>query len=87
LNFARPECSRILSHVPQGSEAWAGSLALIREGSQRLNARPRADMDGFVPSESDSLREKKYQERLRTECAVYEALRSGKMVYDTGLPK
>ena len=87
VSFARPEVSRILAGLKPESPERAESLALIRVGMERLKAKPRADMEGFVPAEPDLQREKKYQARLDAERAVYEAIRAGKKVYDAGLPR
>jgi hypothetical protein len=85
VSFERPEKSRIIAGLPPESPARAEAVALIREGARRLKEKPRADMEGFVPSETDLLREKKYQARLAEERRVYEVIRSGKKVYDAGL--
>jgi hypothetical protein len=87
LSFARPERSRILAALPQGSAAWNEAVALIREGGVRLKQKPRADQEGFTPSEADLQHEAKYQARLEAERAVYGAIRAGKKVYDPGLPR
>jgi hypothetical protein len=87
ISFARPEVSRILAPVATNATAKAEALALIHEGARRLKEKPRADMDGFVPSPSDQAREQKYQARLAEERRVYEAIREGKRVYDPGLPR
>ncbi len=86
VSFERPERSRILLPASTNTAARAEALALIQEGARRLKENPRADMEGFTPSEADLLREKKYQARLDAERAVYAAMRAGKKVYDAGLP-
>ena len=87
LSFARPELSRILAPVATNAAAKAEALALIQEGAARLKARPRADMDGFVPNAKDLEREAKYQARLGEERRVYGAVREGRRVYDPGLAR
>jgi len=87
VSFERPELSRILLPIATNSGARAEALALIQEGVKRLKEKPRADMEGFVPCEKDREREAKYQDRLAAERAVYKAIRSGKKVYDPGLPR
>jgi hypothetical protein len=82
LSFARPELSRILAPVATNEVAKAEALALIREGAKRLQERPRADMEGFVPDAKDQARERRYQARLAEERRVYEAIREGRKVYD-----
>lgn len=86
VSFARPELSRILAGLAPDAPARAEALALIQEGARRLQAKPRADMEGFVPDAKDQARETKYQARLGEERRVYEAVRTGKRVYDPGLP-
>jgi hypothetical protein len=86
VSFARPELSRIIAGLAPDAPARAEALTLIQEGSKRLKEKPRADMEGFVPNAADQAREVKYQARLAEERRVYEAIRSGKKVYDPGLP-
>jgi hypothetical protein len=65
-------------NAPQYSQA----VALIREGGKRLAEKPDADAPGFVPCEEDQARERRYQERLNAESKIYEAIRTGKKIYD-----
>ena len=81
LDFDRPECSRILTRV-KGKPAYDEALALIRLGQERLRQRPRCDMEGFVPCETDQRRESRYQRRLEAERRNYDAIRNGKKAYD-----
>ena len=81
LNFDRPECSRILKGA-NGKPAYDEALALIRLGAKRLRAKPRCDMEGFVPCAADQAREVRYQRRLAAERRAYEAIRKGQKVYD-----
>lgn len=85
LNFGRPEMSRILGGMPAEAEGRAEALAIIAQGARRLAERPRADMEGFVPCETDLQREVRYQARLAQEREVYRAIREGRKVYDVGL--
>jgi hypothetical protein len=39
-------------------------------------------MEGFVPCAADQARELRYQRRLAEERRVYEAIRTGRKVYD-----
>ena len=87
VSFARPEASRILLPVTNNAVARAEAVALIQAGASRLRETPRADMDGFKPSEQDRAREEKYQARLAQERRVYEAVREGRKVYDAGLKR
>ena len=81
LNFDRPECSRILEGV-KGKPAYNEALAIIKKGQERLKATPRCDMEGFVPCAADQAREVRYQRRLESERRVYDAIRTGRKVYD-----
>ncbi|MDD2455980.1 MAG: hypothetical protein PHG96_02180 [Kiritimatiellae bacterium] len=85
VSFARPEVSRILDKLAPDAPQRAEALALIRAGAGRLRGKPRADMEGFVPSPADQARENKYRERLSQERRVYEAIRESRKVYDPGL--
>ena len=85
VNFGRPEMSRILAPVSSNAAARAEALTLIQTGARRLQEKPRADMDGFVPDEKDLAREKKYAERFAHERDVYEAIRTGRKLYDPGI--
>ena len=81
LNFDRPECSRILDAV-KGKPAYAKALAIIRKGQERLKATPRADMDGFVPCAENQAFETRYRERQECERRSYDAIRTGRKIYD-----
>ena len=81
LDFDRPECSRILEGV-KGKPAYDEALAIIKKGQERLKATPRCDMEGFVPCAADQAREVRYQRRLESERRVYDAIRTGRKVYD-----
>jgi len=85
ISFLRPEMSRILLPVMTNATAKAEALAMIRDGARLLMEKPRADMEGFVPNKHDLAREKKYEERQAHEQAVYEAIRTGKKLYDAGI--
>jgi len=85
LNFGRPEMSRILGGMPAEAEGRSEALAIIAQGARRLTERPRADMEGFVPCETDLQRETRYQARLAQEREVYRAVRDGRKIYDVGL--
>ncbi len=81
LDFDRPACSRILAGIA-GTPAHAQALAIIEEGAARLRARPRCDMEGFVPCAIDQSREARYQRRLGAERRAYDAIRAGRKIYD-----
>ena len=82
ISFDRPEVSRILAPLAPDTPARAEAESIIREGARRLTERPRADMPGFTPDAREQEREAKYQTRLNQELRVYEAIRSGRKVYD-----
>ncbi|MBQ6007764.1 MAG: hypothetical protein IJL17_04450, partial [Kiritimatiellae bacterium] len=82
LDFGRPECSRILAAV-KGKPAHAEALAIIKKGTERLKATPRGDVEeGFVPCAKDRERDARSERRRAEERRVYEAIKSGKKVYD-----
>ncbi len=85
ISFARPEASLILAGLKPDTPQRAEALALIRTGAERLRAKPRADMENFVPSAADQARDAKYQARLKEERRVYAAIREGRKVYDPAL--
>ncbi len=87
ISFARPEKSRILDALPKNSPRRAEALEIIERGAGRLKARPRGDMENFVPSKVDRARQAKYRRRLEQERRVYRAIGEGRKVYDPGLPK
>lgn len=81
IAYERPECSRILEGV-KGKAEYAEALAIIRTGTERLKATPRADMDGFVPCAADQKREVRYQSRADREREIYSAIREGRELFD-----
>lgn len=84
ISFVRPECSRILNnprladHPADRDEA----IAIIRAGAERLQALPRADMDGFRFIPIEESRDRRYQSRRMQELRVYEAIREGRNIFD-----
>lgn len=85
--FDRPEMSPILAKMNKESAEYKEALAIIQSGKEQLAAKPRADMEGFVPSEQHQKALKKYDERAGQESIVYEAIRDDKKVYDPGLSR
>lgn len=81
LNFDRPEHSRILDAV-KGKPAYNTALAIIRKGQEHLKATPRADMDGFVPCAENKAFKTRYRKRQECERRSYDAIRTGRMIYD-----
>ena len=84
VNLSRPELSRILDGLRKpGREAeYAEALSIIRTGAKRLEERPRADMEGFVPCGKDREREIRYQRLLEREREAYRAIREGRELFD-----
>ena len=85
--FDRPEMSPILAKMNKESAEYKEALAIIQSGKEQLAAKPRADMEGFVPSEQHQKALKKYDERAGQEATVYEAIREDKKVYDPDLSR
>lgn len=83
LSFVRPEKSRLLEKMEPSSENYKKAVELIREGGRRLAEKPDADSSDFVPCEQDRERERRYEERLKAERAIYEAIRTGNKIYDS----
>ncbi len=82
ISFTRSEKSRMLGKMDPLSENYKKAVALISEGKKRLAEKPDADAPGFQPCEADLVRERRYQERLAAESKIYEAIRTGKKIYD-----
>jgi len=69
ISFDRPEMSPCLATLENDPVKHEQALAMIREGRRRLQARPRADMPGFVAWERDLQRQAhlaKYREIERS---------------------
>ena len=65
------------------SEKYQEALAIIKKGAERLKATPRGDVEeGFVPCAKDRERDARSERRHAEERRVYEAIKSGKKVYD-----
>ncbi|MAG93756.1 MAG: hypothetical protein CMJ48_08415 [Planctomycetaceae bacterium] len=83
VNFDRPELSPCLAKFSDKSDlGYKEALAIIRAGKEMLSQRPRADMPGFIPCETDRRRELKYATRRKIEDRNREAIRQGRKVYD-----
>ncbi len=83
LNFDRPQLSPILAGLQErDAGAHQQALALIVAGQERLAAKPRADMPGFEPCETDRRRLNKYDRLWQHQLSVREAMRNGTKVYD-----
>ena len=83
VRFDRPELSPALAKFnDKGDPKYAEALAIIRAGQAMLRKRPRADMPGFVPCETDRRRQAKYAARRRIEADSRRAIREGTKRYD-----
>ncbi len=80
--FDRPKMSPCLKGLDMDTPAYEQALALITAGRDQLKTTPRADMAGFVASESDRLHIEKYEKRAAIEKQVRAAMVEGKKVYD-----
>ena len=87
VHFDRPETSPILAKMNKESAEYKEALAIIQSGKEQLTAKPRADMEGFVPSEQHQKMLQKYEERAQQESKIYEAICEDKKVYDPGLSR
>ncbi|MCK5801567.1 MAG: hypothetical protein KAI66_01985, partial [Lentisphaeria bacterium] len=83
LSFDRPELSPCLLPLGENPTAHAQALAVIRTGQAALQARPRADMDDFVPCQKDAERLCKYAASQAREKANRQAVIAGGKRYDT----
>jgi len=83
VSFNRPKVSPALAAFKDKSDPkYAEALAIIRSGQEMLRKRPRADMPGFVPCETDQRRQAKYVARRRIEADNRQAIRGGTKRYD-----
>jgi hypothetical protein len=83
VSFDRPELSPVLARFPGPEDpAYQEVLAIIRAGQTLLAQRPRADMPGFVPCQTDQRREVKYLLRRNIELRNRAAIAEGREVYD-----
>ena len=83
VSFDRPELSPCLAQLDKKDPRFREALAIIEAGKAMLARRPRGDvLDGFIPCETDRLREEKYAQRRQIELRNREAIRKGERVYD-----
>jgi len=83
VSFERPEVSPCLAKLSDKNDPkYKEALALIQAGKELLARRPRADMAGFQPCETDLRREEKYVSRRLVEQTNRAAIRDGRKVYD-----
>ncbi len=82
ITFDRPELSPVLKKFTKGSKEYNEVLAIIKKGTKRLKANPRADMKGFKPGKNVQQREKRYKLFLEREFKNRDAIRKKKTNYD-----
>jgi hypothetical protein len=82
VNFDRPELSFCLRGLAEDSAEYKEALAIIRAGKTMLAKRPRADMNGFEPCETDRKREQKYARRREVEQRNRRAIVRREKMYD-----
>ena len=80
--FERPELSPCLDGIREDKVKFAAAVAIIARGGERLKERPRADMEGFVPSERHRQMLRKYAAQLEEEAANRRAAEEGVKRYD-----
>lgn len=83
ISLSRPELSPILKEVTP--EAAAEITRLLEKGRQRLEACPRADMEGFRPSSWCVRQLGKYADLEAAENKVRQAMEEGSKLYDRDL--
>ncbi|AQT67133.1 translocation protein TolB [Anaerohalosphaera lusitana] len=82
ISFDRPGKSLCLEMIDdEGKRREA--LAIIEAGKAKLEQRPRADMDGYVPCEKDLRRQEFYEKREEIERANRKAIREKAKKYDS----
>lgn len=82
ISFERPEQSPCLDAIRSDQSKYTEALSLIREGGRRLSAKPRSDMENFVPCEEHQQQLRKYDKMLKQELLMNEAIRDGNRQYD-----
>ena len=80
ISFDRPELSPCLASLEQDPAKHDEALAIIRQGQRRLQARPRADMPGFVPWEKDLKRQAHLEKYRGIELDARKAIRQRALV-------
>ena len=83
VSFDRPEQSPCLGYVADKDSAeYREVLEIIRQGAKVLKQFPQCGMEGYVPCETDRIREKKYEFRRNEELLNRRAIRNGEKRYD-----
>lgn len=80
--FERPEHSPCLDAIRTDPEKYEAALAIIRAGREQLKEQPRADMEGFQPSERHQQMLRKYAAQLEEEVSNRQAVEAGRKRYD-----
>ena len=84
ISFDRPELSPCLNSLKKGSKKYNRAIDIIISGQKRLQQIPRADMEGFEPSEEQKKQIEKYLIQLDKERLFREAIANGEKRYDEG---
>ena len=82
ISFERPELSPCLTGLKRHRQ-YKEALQIIRNGQQRLQDLPRADMEGFVPCEQHRIQLDKYNARLQYEEENRKAISEGGAYYES----
>jgi len=83
VSFERPEMSPCLRHLRETSpQDYEEAVAMLRQGWERLQKTPRADMPGFVPCVVDQRREERYLTGRKREAMARQAIRESRRYYD-----
>jgi hypothetical protein len=84
VSFARPELSPCLAGFTDKTDPrYIEAVAIITAGADSLQAKPRADMPGFVAWETDQKRQAKYLRRQQIERENRQAILENRKRYDT----
>jgi hypothetical protein len=87
VSFDRPQLSPCLQRFKDTRDPrYIEALAIIQAGRQTLQARPRADMPGFVACGMDQQRQQQYTGRRRVELKNRQAIHNGQRLYDNPSP-
>jgi len=87
MSFERPALSPCLQAMDKDSAEYREALSIIRLGGERLKAKPRCDMPGFVPCETDRRRLARYTRLSEIEQQFRTAIRENRRLYDRDMGK
>ena len=82
VSFERPVLSPCLAGLAKDSPEYQEALAIIQAGAESLKKKPRCDMDGFVPCETDRRRLVRYDWLEGVERRFRDAIAAGQKLYD-----